>query len=84
MRYFKFEYPHPLSLDELNKERIKLNTEIVKLLTLLSITTGGGALALIVEGLDSAFEVILACVGTTFAGTIAVMGKSFIDVHSRN
>lgn len=36
----------PTLMDDLNKERIRFNIETVKLLTLLFITTGGGAIKL--------------------------------------
>jgi hypothetical protein len=54
-------------LDDLNKERLKFNTEIIKLLTLLFITTGGGAIALIVEGFDGLSKKIFGIGGTLFA-----------------
>ena len=50
-------------MDDLNKERIRFNIEIIKLLTLLVITTGGVALALVLEGLDGMFETILGTMG---------------------
>jgi hypothetical protein len=62
-------------LDDLNKERIKFNTEIIKLLTLLFITTGGGGLALIVDGLDTPTKQLFGIAGTTFAfgsGALAI------------
>ena len=54
-------------MDDLNKERIKFNTEIIKLLTLLFITTGGGGLALIAQGADTLTEWILGIGGVFFA-----------------
>ncbi len=36
-------------MDDLRKERIKFNVEIIKLLTVLVIATGGGALALLTD-----------------------------------
>jgi hypothetical protein len=62
-------------LNDLNKERIKFNTEIIKLLTLLFITSGGGGLALIAEGLGSITELIFGIAGIFFAiasGILAV------------
>jgi hypothetical protein len=56
-------------LDDLNKERIKFNTEIIKLLTVLFITTGGAALALVLEGLEAIFERILGIAGMVFSVT---------------
>ena len=49
----------PSLLNDLDKERLKFNIEIIKLLTLLFITTGGGAMAIIAEGIDAARESIL-------------------------
>ena len=66
----------PSLLDEIDKERIRFNIEIIKLLTLLFITTGGGGLALIVEGFASRTRWILGLTGTAFAagsGTMAVL-----------
>lgn len=45
------------------KEQIKFNTEILKLVVVLMIATGGGALSLILEGFDKARDVILAAGG---------------------
>jgi hypothetical protein len=62
-------------LDDLNKEWIRFNGEIIKLLTLLFITTGGGGLALIVEGLDTPARLILGIAGTSAAfvsGALAI------------
>ena len=63
-------------MNDLDKERIKFNTETIKLLTLLFITTGGGGLALVVQGLTSPARLILAVTGTFFAvgsGVIAML-----------
>jgi len=62
-------------LDDLDKERIKFDTEIIKLLTLLFITTGGGGVALIVEGLTSPTRLVFGITGALFAagsGTMAI------------
>jgi hypothetical protein len=62
-------------LDDLNKERVRFNIEIIKLLTLLLITTGGGALALLVEGVDSLLKNSFAAAGMTVAiisGSMAI------------
>jgi drug/metabolite transporter (DMT)-like permease len=61
-------------VDDLNKERIKFNVEIIKLLTLLFITTGGGGIALIVKGGRSVTELILGVAGMFFAAVVAAMG----------
>ena len=61
-------------MDDLNKERIGFNIEIIKLLTLLFITTGGGSLALVAVGLDTLREEILAFWGMIFAFACGIMG----------
>jgi hypothetical protein len=64
-------------LDEKVKERIKFNTEITKLLVLLFITTGSGALSLIADGIDAAREAILTFGGMVFSITAGVCGLVF-------
>ncbi|MBT1699897.1 hypothetical protein KK083_23625 [Fulvivirgaceae bacterium PWU4] len=49
------------------KEQIKFNTEIIKLIVVLMIATGGGALSLIITGLTHARDVILAAIGMILA-----------------
>ncbi|WP_073140964.1 hypothetical protein [Chryseolinea serpens] len=61
-------------MDEKVKERIKFNTEITKLLVLLFITTGGGALSLIADGIDAVTEAILAFGGMAFGITAGILG----------
>ena len=61
-------------MDEKVKERIKFNTEIIKLLVLLFITTGGGALTLIADGIGAAREAVLAFTGMVFAITAGIFG----------
>ncbi len=63
----------PSLLDDLDKERFKFNIEIIKLLTLLFITIGGGALALIAEGLDGISKWILIFGGVLFAISSGIM-----------
>ena len=46
---------------------------MIKLLTLLFITTGGGGLALIAEGHDTRIEWILGALGTCFALGSAIL-----------
>ncbi|MEX2233344.1 MAG: hypothetical protein WD824_14370 [Cyclobacteriaceae bacterium] len=60
-------------MDDLNKERVKFNIEIIKLLILLFITAGGGALALIAEGLSGISKWILIFGGMMFAIISGVM-----------
>ena len=74
-KIYKLSYQKPSLLDDLNKERIKFNIEIIKLLTLLFITTGGGGLALLVEGSTSPSRWILGMTGALFAagsGALAI------------
>lgn len=61
-------------MDEKVKERVKFNTEIIKLLVLLFITTGGGALTLIADGIDAGGEVVLAMGGMVFAIVVGIFG----------
>jgi hypothetical protein len=64
-------------LDEKVKERVKFNTEITKLLVFLFITTGGGALSLIADGIGAAREAILAFAGMVFSITAGIYGLVF-------
>jgi archaellum biogenesis protein FlaJ (TadC family) len=64
----------PSLLDDLNKERLKFNIEIIKLLTLLFITTGGGSLALLSELLDGLSRWIFIFWGMLFSLLCGVMG----------
>ncbi len=65
-------------MDDLNKERIRFNIETVKLLTLLFITTGGGAMALILGQVQSIAEKIFGFGGLLFA---AVSGAGGIIIY---
>lgn len=58
---------NPSLLDELNKERVKFNIEIIKLLTLLFLTTGGAGLALLIEEPGSIAKDILGYAGVCFS-----------------
>jgi len=60
-------------LDELSKERIKFNTEIIKLLTLLFITTGGAGLALVAEPPDTITKWALGLGGVFFAAGCGIL-----------
>jgi hypothetical protein len=60
-------------LDDLSRERIKFNIEIIKLLTLLFITTGGGGIALTVKDVHSRQELFLGVGGIFFAATSALL-----------
>lgn len=55
------------------KEQIKFNTEIIKLIVLLMVATGGGALSLIIGGLTHARDVILAAAGMIVAITCLII-----------
>jgi hypothetical protein len=55
-----------MSLDRI-KEQIKFNTEIIRLIIVLMIATGGSALTLIITGLRHARETILAAAGMIVA-----------------
>jgi hypothetical protein len=61
-------------LDDKVKEQIKFNTEIIKLLVLLFITSGGGTLTLIAEGVDVAREGVLGFAGMLFSITSGILG----------
>lgn len=60
-------------LDDVEKERIKFNTELIKLLTLLFITTGGGGLAIAVEGIEPGTKLTLVVAGMFFSLTCGVL-----------
>ncbi len=56
------------------KEQIKFNTEIIKLIVLLMVATGGGALSLIIGGFShGARDAILAAGGMIIAITCLVI-----------
>ncbi len=61
-------------MDDLDKERLKFSIEIIKLLTLLFITIGGGAMAIIAEGINAARESILVFWGMLFAIGSGILG----------
>ena len=61
-------------LTDKEKELIRFNTEMIKLLVVLFMATGGGSLALIAEGIEMAREAILAFAGMVFAVTSGVLG----------
>lgn len=62
-------------MDDLSKEWIKFNVEIIKLLPVLVIATGGGALALITErgALDVVLRWVLIYSGVLVAAVSAVL-----------
>jgi hypothetical protein len=49
------------------KEQIKFNTEIIKLIVVFLIATGGGAISLILSGLERGRDVVLAAAGMIIA-----------------
>lgn len=55
------------------KEQIKFNTEMLKLIVVLMVATGGGALSLIIDGLTQARDVILAAAGMIIAVTCMII-----------
>jgi hypothetical protein len=69
--------PKPSLLDDLSKERIKFNVKIIKLLTLVFITTAGGTLALVLNGLDSLLEMAFGLGEMVFAFTSGTLGIIF-------
>jgi hypothetical protein len=54
------------------KERIKFNIEIIKVLILLFVASGGGAISLVLDGLPRGRHVVLAAGGMIFALTSGV------------
>ncbi len=46
-----------------DKEKIRFNTEIIKLLALLVIATGGGTVSLLISGLQNATYGLIAVTG---------------------
>lgn len=55
------------------KEQIKFNTEVLKLIVVLMIATGGGAVSLILHGFTHAREVLLSVAGMIIAITCLVI-----------
>lgn len=49
------------------KERIKFNTEIIKLLVLLFVAFGGGAISLLLQGVTLGKQVVIIAGGMIFA-----------------
>ena len=62
-----------LKLTDEDKEHIKLNTELNKLLIVIFIATGGGAISLILQGITRGKHVVLAAAGIMAAITTGVM-----------
>ena len=52
-----------MSLTDQQKEQIRFNTEMIKLLGVLLFGTGGGAITLIVDGLNSGRKVFFTAGG---------------------
>jgi hypothetical protein len=55
------------------REQIKFDTEVIKLIVVLMVATGGGALALIGKGIDSAREAILVAGGMIISITCVII-----------
>jgi hypothetical protein len=60
-------------MSEEERERVKFNTEIIKLLGLFFIATGGGTISLILSGLPSAAYGVMAVAGMIFALTSGIL-----------
>jgi hypothetical protein len=56
-----------------DKERIRFNTELIKLLMVLLLATGGGAVSLILQGMTHGKHVILTAAGMIIAITTGIM-----------
>lgn len=56
-----------------DKERIRFNTELIKLLIMLFLATGGGAISLILHELPRGKHMILAASGMMFAIASGIM-----------
>jgi hypothetical protein len=55
------------------KEQIRFNTEMIKLLAVLLFGTGGGSITLIVDGVNSGKKVIFTAVGIIMAITCFIL-----------
>lgn len=62
------------------KERIKFNTEIIKLLVLLFIGSGGGAISLLLQGVTMGRQVVIIAGGMIVAMATGI----FAFVRYRN
>jgi hypothetical protein len=63
-------------MDEKVKERIKFNVEVIKILALLFVATGGGAVSLIIAEKFKASYAILAVAGMLFAFCLGILAIS--------
>jgi hypothetical protein len=57
-----------------DREIIRFNTEIIKLLTFLFTATGGGVTTLIISGISTAREAIITAFGMVFVLVIGILG----------
>lgn len=60
--------------EEQTKEKVRFNTEIIKVLSLFFIATGGGVTSLIINGLNSGREVVISAFGMVFVIIIGILG----------
>jgi len=60
-------------LTDQQKEQIRFNTEMIKLLAVLLFGTGGGAITLIVDGVNSGRKVIFTAAGMIMAVICFIM-----------
>jgi hypothetical protein len=61
------------TLTDEKKERIRFNIEILKLLMLLFVASGGGAISLILGGLPTGKDVIITAAGMILAFTTGIL-----------
>jgi hypothetical protein len=54
-------------LTDQQKEQIRFNTEMIKLLAVMLVGTGGGSITLLVEGVNSGKKVIFTAAGMIMA-----------------
>ena len=55
------------------KEKIRFNTEIIKILTLSVIATGGGTVSLIVSNLETAIDELMAVTGMILSMVFGIL-----------
>lgn len=63
-------------MSEKDKEVIRFNTEIIKVLAFLFTATGGGVTTLIISGIGTAREAIITAFGMVFVLVIGILGLS--------
>jgi len=63
-----------LALSDQDKEQIKFNTEIIKVLVLVFLATGGGAISLILQRIPGSTDAVFSVLGMIVAFTVGIAG----------